>query len=410
MENKINVLVVPSDEGGCKYWRMERPHVKLAQMFPDEFDVVIQNNVDWRNLEFLSKFNIIDCHKGLEADAEGFTNAINYCKEHGIKLVLDIDDYWNLGQFHPMNAQNKALKCPERTIENLRRFDYITTTTKYFAEEISKYNKNVMVFPNAVDTDDPQWAPDYSKKDKIRFGFIMGSSHERDMEQFKGVINSLSKDILDKIQIVLCGYDLRGTITTIGRDGQIQGTRPIKPEESVWYRYEQNVTNDYKICSPEYVQFLKMFVPDSQYPNVENETYRREWTKNLATFGNHYNNIDVLLVPLDTNNFNYFKSELKVAEAGFKHKAIVLSNYGAYTIGTKSIFQKGGGIDETGNCVLIDPAKSHKDWAKTIKRLVEHPELIDLLKKNLWEHVKVEYNLETVTKRRADWYKSIVLK
>ena len=32
------------------------------------------------------------------------------------------------------------------------------------------------------------------------------------MEQFKGVVNSLPQEVKDKIQIVLCGYDLRGTI------------------------------------------------------------------------------------------------------------------------------------------------------------------------------------------------------
>ena len=407
-KKKIKVLAVPSDEGGCKYWRMERPHLKLQEMFPDDFDVVITNQVNWADLDFIKQFDIIAVHKGLFPAIENYRKAVRFCQQNNIVTIIDIDDYWHLGMFHPMDRQNRITKSPENTIQNLQLVDYVTTTTPLFANEIRKYNKNVNVFPNAVDTEDPQWNPDYSKSDLIRFGFVMGSSHERDMEQFKGVINQLPKDIFEKIQIVLCGYDLRGTVTIIGQDGQINGQRNITPEESVWYRYEQNVTDNYRICSPEYTNFLKMFMPDVQYPNVEHEHYRREWTKGLTSFGTHYNNLDVLLVPLDTNKFNYYKSELKIVEAGFKHKAIVLSNYGAYTIGTKSIFKKGGDIDETGNCVLIDPSKAHKEWAKTIKRLVQNPELIDLLKNNLTDHVKVTYNLETITKKRAEWYKSIV--
>ena len=94
------------------------------------------------------------------------------------------------------------------------------------------------------------------------------------------------------------------------------------------------VTDNYKIVSPEYKEFLEKFIPDAQYPGVENELYRREWTKDLTSFGTHYNKLDILLAPLDENVFNYHKSELKLAEAGVKHKGVILSNFGPYTIGT----------------------------------------------------------------------------
>ena len=407
-DKKIKVLVVPDDKGGCRAWRMEWPHVKLVEMYPDEFDVVIQNDVDWTDLDFLKQFDIIDFHKGLFPNLDGFRKALQFCKQNNIVTIMDIDDYWHLGMFHPMNAQNKALKAPEKTMDNLRLADYVTTTTHIFADEIKKFNPNVEIFPNAVNTNDPQWAPDYSKSDKVRFGFIMGSSHKRDMEQFEGVMSQLPADVLEKVQMVLCGYDLRGTMTMIGKDGQITGTRDIKPEESVWYEFEKMVTGNYRYCSPEYTQFLKMFIPNAEYPNVEKEHYRRCWTQPLTNFGNLYNNIDVLLVPLDTNQFNKMKSELKMVEAGFKHKAIVMSNFGPYTIGSKSIFQKDGVIDPTGNCVLIEPTKAHKEWAKVMTKLVRNPEYITMLQDNLHEYVKDKYNLETVTKKRAEWYKKIV--
>lgn len=406
---KIRVLVAPDDHGGVSYWRMEVPHIKLDQLFGDEFDIIINHYVNWRDLNYLSTFDIVYFHKGFFRDMEGFLLAIEYCKANNITTIMDIDDYWDLGQWHPQNLHNKATNGPQKTIANLKMVDYVTTTTTLFANDIKKYNPNVMVFPNAANTDEPQWKPDFSHTDKLRVGYVMGSTHKHDMEQVRSLTNQLGP-IRDKVQFVLCGYDIRGTMTLIGPDKQIQGNRPIKPEESVWYDYEKMVTDNYAICSPEYKAFLETFVPNSQYPNVENEHYRREWTKDLSSFGTHYNNLDILLVPLDANAFNYHKSELKLVEAGVKHKGAIASNFGPYTIGTKSLFKKGGEIDPEGNCILIDQERAHKDWAKAIKKLVEHPEYVKLLQDNLAKHVAENYDLEKWSAIRADWYKSIVKK
>ena len=47
------------------------------------------------------------------------------------------------------------------------------------------------------------------------------------------------------------------------------------------------------------------------------------------------------------------------------------------------------------------------NWAKYIKKLVENPDLITLLQNNLYEFVKDRYNINNVTAKRAEWYKSI---
>ena len=411
MDRKIKVLVVPSDRiGGVGLYRSVRPHTKLNELYGEEFDVEIDYEPDWTKLENFDKYDIIHFHKGLYQDMNVFWNALRYFKEHNIVTIMDIDDNWDVGQFHPLHISNKAMKAPEKITQNLTMVDYVTTTTEIFANKIRKWNKNVFVYPNAIDPEESQFSSFKNPSNKIRFGFVMGSSHERDMEQFKGVINTLDKETLDKIQIVLCGFDLRGSINVVDKDGNFVENRPIKPMESVWYRYEQNVTDNYKIVSEPYKNFLLKFAPNVQWPDVENETYRREWTKDINNFGKHYANIDVLLAPLDCNSFNEVKSELKFVEGGFTKTAIVASNYGPYTLVGKSIIQKGGEIDETGNCILIDPSKKHKAWAKAIKKLVSNPELITLLQNNLYEFVKDTYNINNVTKKRAEWYKSIVKK
>lgn len=409
MENKIKVLVIPSDTCGCGFYRSLRPHTKMQELYSDEFEIDIRYDFNWENLEELSKYNIVHFHKGLYGDGRAFRVAMRFCKEKGIKLVMDIDDHWELGPHHPHYHMYKNSGVKEYLTDNLRIADYVTTTTPIFAKEISKYNPNVRVFVNAIDPEEEQFIPKDKKSDKIRFGFVLGSSHQYDMELFRGVINSLPKDVLNKIQIVLCGYDLRGTVSYRDAEGKVQ-QRPILPMESVWYEYEKIVTDDYKIVSPEYKEWLHRFAPNSTYLNVENEPYKRCWTKDIMNYCTHYNELDVLLVPLEEHRFNSVKSELKLIEAGMMKKAVIASNFGPYQLGTKNYFEKGGVINPEGNCILIDRHRKHKDWAKAIEKLVKNPEHIETLRNNLHESIKDKYNLANVTAERVAFYKEILNK
>ena len=409
-DKKIKVLVVPSDTFGVGLYRSVSPHTQLDKLYGNEFDVEINYQPNWVDHAFFDKYDIVHIHKGLYGNMEVFWDFLGYCKEKNITTVMDIDDNWDVGPQHPLYITNKAMKVPEKIIENLKRFDYVTTTTEIFASKIRKYNKNVLIFPNAVDPTEDQYSPVKNPSDKIRFGFVMGSAHEKDMQQIRGVFDTLPKDILDKIQVVLCGYDLRGNVNIVDKSGKIIGNRPIKPEESVWYSYEKIVTGDYKICSPQYKDFLHRFIKGVQWPNVANEPYRREWTKDVSNFAEHYRNIDVLLAPLDCNPFNEVKSELKFVEAGFTKTALICTDFGPYTICSKPINKFGGEIDMEGNCILIDDTKKHKAWKKSIIKLVNNPELITILQENLYNTVKDAYDIRNVTKTRAEWYKSIVKK
>ena len=408
-DKKIKVLVVPSDTFGVGLYRSVSPHTHLDKMFGDEFDVEINYNPPWSNHEFFDKYDIIHIHKGLYENMEAFWAFLDYCKEKNITTIMDIDDHWDVGPQHPLYLTNKAMKVPEKIIENIKRFDYVTTTTDIFANKIKKFNKNVLVFPNAVDPTEDQYSSVKNPSDRIRFGFVMGSAHEKDMQQFRGVFSGLG-EYIDKIQIVLCGYDLRGTVNIVNQQGQMVGQRPIKPEESVWYTYEKIVTDDYKIVSPQYSDFLHKFLKGVQWPNVANEPYRREWTKDVSNFAEHYRNIDVLFAPLDCNNFNEVKSELKFIEAGFTKTALICTNFGPYTLLGDSMFKFGGEINHNGNCILIDDSKKHKAWGKAVRKLIENPELITELQNNLYNTVKDKYEIRNVTKTRAEWYKSIVKK
>jgi glycosyltransferase involved in cell wall biosynthesis len=156
--SKINILVVPSDnQGGVGFYRSTQPHIQLEQQFPEDFSVTFEMNPNWYNLLSFKKYQIIHIHKGLFNDMEAFYKAMAFFKENNIVTIMDIDDHWKLDYRHPQYMLIKQYKLDELTKHNLTMFDYITTTTDIFKREILPFNKNVKVFPNAINPEDPRF-------------------------------------------------------------------------------------------------------------------------------------------------------------------------------------------------------------------------------------------------------------
>ena len=295
-------------------------------------------------------------------------------------------------------------KIHEKIIANLKVSDYVITTTKLFADEIKKYNKNVVVFPNAIDPNDSQFKEPTLPSEKIRVGWLGGSSHLHDLKLLDGMVSKLSP-IQDKLQYYVCGFDIRGTVTEINKQTGQKTQRPIKPQETVWVKYEEIFTNNYKIITPRYMEYLETFT-ENDYPGVEKENYVRVWTRPVNSYAKNYSKFDISLAPIKNHIFNRMKSQLKVIEAGFYKKALIASNVGPYTIDLKHALDKGNFTD--GNALLVNENNNHSDWAKYIKKLVENPNLITDLGERLYETVKDKYSLDTVTKERASFYKSLI--
>ena len=236
----------------------------------------------------------------------------------------------------------------------------------------------------------------------------IGNSHKHDLEILRDVVKRFKSDgLLDKVQFVLCGFDLRGSVTMIDPNTGEQRVRDIKPTESVWYEYEKIFTDNYSIVSDEYKKFLLSF-QNKEYENVSNEPYRRVWTKPITTYASNYNLFDISLAPLKESNFNKVKSQLKVIEAGFHKKAIVAQDFGPYQIDVINSYERGGTINENGNGFLVETSKNHKLWYKHLKTLVENPELITKLGENLYNTVNGTYDMKTVCTLRKDLYKKLV--
>ena len=409
MDKKINVLVIPPDQYGVGYFRSVNPHVNLDKYYSEEFGVEINEHPNLNDLEYVKQFDIVHFHKAFFHNYDETPAILSKLKSMGIVPVMDIDDFWTPNSDNP----NYRTIIANKIIENIRQSSYITTTTELFAEEIRKINKNVAVLPNSIDTEDVQFKQDRLKEEnkinRLRLGILCGSSHLKDIELLSSLANKLkSENLLDKCQIVLCGFDLNGTVPFIDpNDGQVK-QRPILPEESVWTKYETTLTDNYKLVNSDHSSFLKRYIKNQETNNAYNDCYRRIWTKNVRNYAIGYETFDILLAPLVDNKFNSFKSELKVIEAGFKNCGIIAQEVSPYKNVLTSIIGENGNINENGNSILIPTAKNHKAWVKAIKLLVEKPEMVDLMKNNLHNLVKDKYNIKNTTSDRRNFYKSII--
>ena len=406
---KLKVLVVPSDRTGVSYFRSTNPHIALENNYPEEFSVDIDYEPQLNNDNWLKQYDIIHYHRTL-GSYEQMPQLLQHLDNLGIITIMDLDDHWAPGPHHPAYHIIKSAGLDKKILDNIKCARNITTTTSLFAEEIAKYNKNVFVLPNAVEPTEKQFTPNLEKSDRIRIGWLGGSSHLKDLEILNGVVTKLRGDnLIDKVQFVLCGFDIRGTHTEIDQATNEQKVRQITPMESVWFRYEKIFTDNYQIVSPEYKAHLMKFTLD-EFPNVANEAYRRVWTKPISTYASNYNLFDISLAPLDDNIFNKVKSQLKVIEAGFHHKAIIAQDFGPYNIDLNNAIKYGGGFDETANGILIDAKKNHKDWYTSLKKLITNPEMIPVLQENLYNTVKDTYSMNKVTENRKELYLKLTQK
>lgn len=438
MTKKIKILFTAFDRVGIWLHRIQNPALSLEKNYSDIFDVEINQNVNFNDYEYLKQFDIIQSHRQF-GNYEQNESFFKFCKENKIITVLDIDDYPILHHTHPLYIQAKNERVAEKTFDTISKCDGITTTTEYFKDILKKYNKNVQDFENGLDSDiSSQFKYKRKDSDKLRIGWVGGSSHMADIEKLKDLFQVVSSNpsMYEKVTYSLHGYDLRGSQNMIQlneellkefaqRNGSISvlfnefskcngdinklslpndlkikykdnfivtNARPIKKDETVWYFYEKIFTDSYKLIKDEkYLEFLKLY-ENTPYENEENQPYRRFFTKPINSYATHYDYIDVSIVPLvNDSEFNRCKSALKISEAVAKKCALIVSDHPIYT---KHIKHEINGLI----------AKDNRDYTKLVKRLINNPNLVDDLKNNLQETLSDTFNLTNITHKRAEYY------
>ena len=382
------LLVCQRNKTALQHYRQYRPHERLMKT-NSEFDIQYIHgdggdaNIDGMTDEQLREFHIIYYLRQISYIPEKVDSTVERLRKLGLKIILDIDDYWQLPHNHHWRQLYGEKKVAENTINALKKVDWVITTTSYFADKIKEFNPHVTVIPNCISPDESQFEIRKIESEKIRFGWIGGVFHLPDIEEIKSnfkFLNELykNKDISDKFQISVGGFNCNYEYKEIEKT--FTANYSFKNSDATYYNYLQQCT------------------PAMDHISL-NKSYRRLWGRDIENYGQLYNEIDVALIPLRDNVFNKCKSELKIVEAGWMKKTVICSDMLPYNQWIKN--------GENG--FLVKAERNNIDWYLQMKKLIFNPNLIQDMGKALHETIKKNFDMDKHNVTRTDLYKSLLV-
>ena len=333
-------VVIPEKYAGCGFYRQYQPHRHLNANH--DVDVVLSAGVFNEAGELGVDADMILFHKSYYMPM-----AIWQAKKMGMPVIVDFDDWWRVDTEHLFYKEHKD-KTTAAHIAILEAADYVIVTTELLRQEALKHNKNVVVLPNAFDPSYKACKIDRVKEDKIVFGYVGGHCHRKDVEQLRGVNNRLSTEF-NNYKFRLMGMDM----STIYKS---------------------------------YADSMGVQLGSKYFDWVERA--------DIWNYPKFYNLMDVSLVPLVNNKFNNLKSELKLIEAGFFRKAVIVDNVHPY----RDL------IRHKQNAMVVN---KYTDWYKHCKYLIQNPNAITELGEALYETMQ-PYHIDKVNEKRLNFYKDVL--
>lgn len=343
----IKLLPFIQEGSGCDYHRL---HLPLTVLMLDHPGAIGINKIEFRP------------DKTIEVDFEGaqiviynrlskipLDQLLKLKRKYGFKIIVDIDDYWEVYPGHILYPSYKHYDFVGRQIENLKMADLVVCTHSRLADQIRAYNVNIEIIPNTIPSGYEQFREGLKKPptDKIRFIYTGGSSHEWDVRLLHNPFKRMLSDriVQEKGEFQLAGY------YNADRDTRC-----------VWDRMEASFSVNGKL-----------------------KGYQRLLSRPLDSYMGFYENADISLIPLEDRFFNHFKSNLKILEAGAKGLPVICSEVEPY---------KGEG------CTGIKWVRTQSDWYKHIRFYLNNPQAITEDGAALYEHVRANYDMKAANEKR----------
>jgi len=384
MSTKYKILVCPANEGGCAFYRAINPYEKLQEILPDRVEVKFDFNplgLDLKTGQLPPDFP----HDSLKwADIVVVNNICNFggnytarvlgmAKEFGKIVHYDTDDLLtNLYSGHRLESVYKDKGLSDVTKWVYNNADLVTVTQVKFAKRIQPYVRGMLaVVKNAIDYDLPAWTHDKApppNKKICRVGWAGGIHHEEDVKEFAGVPHRVNQRVgKERVHWGFYGRPPGERTGDEGNDWQFD----------VWDNYRKILTRGFKGAKNWQV-----------YPAM-----------NADAYGIMFAHMDIAIAPLQMNEFNDSKSDIKVAEAGRYRVPLVASDVGCYN---ETITNW-----ETG--VLIPPDAPKSEWVRVLSKLVRDKKLRERMGNNLHEITEDLFDLNKVVSDRVEMYDALMV-
>ena len=326
------MLILFKPGSGCDYHRMALPYGYMGYDFSNGLNLTPEKVAGFKCIAFNRVPLNID------------PDTIKRYKDNGGLVLMDVDDYWILPSNHYLKSGWAKAGVSERIMKLLEIATVVTCTTERLASKVKEFNENALVIPNSLPfINHSQFTYTRQPSEHVRFGFVGGSSHLFDVRQIGPIFQHYSQ-----LPFKFCGYSEK---------------------------------ND---------QAKKMDLVFSNYGKNKNYTHLEMQPLDKYLYG--YDDIDVAIAPLEDNEFNKYKSNLKILEAGLKKCAIICSPNACYT--------------DTVPDNIVTYAKSIRDWKEAFKQYKDK----DFAKERgekVYEWVKQYYEMGEVNKLRSKLLESL---
>ena len=436
----LKVFVFPTQNNGCGKYRAWSPAAALKKMglceirrgldVPEDITVgKVQEIFEWADVVYTQTFT------GLWASTMFVSGRDSYKK----KLIVDLDD--SLWDTHPMNVgtvNDKLFKLndhfsddpskfwemhqmtqeqwdqyiqgmndDDRTISNKPTFaggtmleldgkkvfvkqknpdarsaanfylshaDAVTTTNEFLAATIHRNTgqENIYLTPNCLSSQEWDGIPERQKRDEVWIGWSGSVSHYPDLKFLVPVLDRLMEKYPQlRIQIMGSSFDYLFPPTRNAQAYGVGGYGGMN-NEAVYYKWE-----DAGERWPGRMRFDKP---------VKIQEYSQWMAKNWIS--------DIGIAPLDVNDFNRCKSELKWCEYSMLGSPTVASKVGPYKAAIRH------GVDG----LVCGTARS---WQNALERLIESPELRNDLARTARRRILDEYDADRQAHRWSNIFNEV---
>lgn len=244
-KKKSQLLVDAKPNSGCDYHRIVLPFGETK--ISPKSNVVVFNRIHSKGAEHILAL-----------------------KRQGIKVVVDLDDFYQLNPEHYLASLYES--NTHSIVAMVKLADAVIVTTEYLAYKVRHLNRNVVVIRNALPFDSGQFTLSNDRTSDTPIVWAGGASHEPDLR--------LVSNTFDDSLLTIAGYEASQTLT---------GQEWIK---------------------------IRRSLPNAKYKAA---------VKDLGSYMHVYEGHSLAIAPLVDNDFNNCKSNLKILEAGAKGIPIVCS-------------------------------------------------------------------------------------
>lgn len=248
-------------------------------------------------------------------------------EKNGGLVIYDIDDDLFNFKVTSTKIRNWTEELSKRCIFFAQNADLVTVSTEYLQEQVKQFNHNVQIFRNVLD--ERLWKITEYIPQKIIIGYMGTRSHDNDLKIVIPALNKLKEEFGELIDFEYIGC-IQGKCDVLG-------SREIK-------------------------------ISNSDYPVFVDCMKKVHW--------------DIGIIPLEHNEFNKSKSDLKFLEFSAMKLAIVVSDHKVYT----KVAQ------HNKNCLIAK--NDTDDWYKKLKILIQDKQLRKKLSQNAYSQLLNQYILK----------------